>query len=131
IASAEVADEILDGREAEDAHAGGEAHAANYGFHWKLGMRFADQNHFDVGDEALEAAKGAQRFGDALVRFEVTEDAEPRGGFVEAELVAEAVAIGLRDPGAVRDDGGGTGEAGGADLLLHEAAVDHDAARGF
>ena len=79
--------------------------------------------------QAQQAAERAQRFGDPLVGLEEAEDADQRRGLVQPQLVAEAVAVGLRNPGAVRDHGGGTGEAGGAHLVPHEAAVHHHAAR--
>ena len=129
IAGAQVADEVLDGREAQHAHAGREAHGADHRFHRELRMRFAHQNHFDVRHQAQQAAERAQRFGDALVGLEEAEDAHQRGRLIQPQLVAEAVAVGLRNPGAVRNHGRGTGKAGGAHLLLHEAAVHHHAAR--
>ena len=60
-------------------------------------MRLAHQNHFDVRHQAQQAAKRAQGFGDAFVRLEKSEDADQRGGLIESQLVAEAVAVGLRE----------------------------------
>ena len=66
-------------------------------------MRLAHQNHLDVRHQAHQAAERAQRFRDPLVRLEESEDADQRRRLVQPQLVAEAVAVGLRNPGAVRD----------------------------
>ena len=103
IARAQVAHEILDGCEAEHAHVGRETHAADHRLDREFGMRLAHQDHLDVRHQAQQAAEGAQRFGDALVRLQVAEDADQRSRLVQSEFVAEAVAVGLRNPRAVRE----------------------------
>ena len=60
-------------------------------------MRLAHQNHLGVGRQAHQAAERAQRFGDALVRLQKSEDADQRRGLVQPQLVAVAVAVGLAE----------------------------------
>ena len=103
IAGAQVADKVLDGREAQHAHVGRKPHGADHRFHRKLRVRLAHQNHLDVRHQAQQAAERAQGFGDALVGLEESEDAHQRRRLIQPQLVAEAVAVGLRNPGAVRN----------------------------
>ena len=50
-----------------------------------------------------QSAQRPQRFGDSLVRLEIAEGADERRSFVEAQRVACCVAIGVRNPGAMRN----------------------------
>ncbi len=60
-------------------------------------MRFTHQNHPDARVELHQASQGPQRFRDALIRLEITEGADQRRGFVEAQQCAGGVAIRVRE----------------------------------
>ena len=91
-------------------------------------MRLANQDELGPGLQAQQAAEGAQGFGNALVRFEESEDADERGGLIHAEAFAAGPAIGGGNPGAVRNARDGPRESRGADLVEHALAVDDDGA---
>ena len=84
------------------------------------------------GSSLHQPAQRAQRFGDALIRLEIAEGADQRGGFVETQRVPGGVAIasaGIHAPcGMVAM---GPAKPCGAHLPRHEIAVDDEAARGF
>ena len=72
-------------------------HGTDRAFHRKIGVRLTYQDHAGVGRQPHQPAKGAQRFGDPLVRLEVSEDADQRGDFVQPQFVPPAVAVALRE----------------------------------
>ena len=82
VAGRQVAHEIFDGSEAQDANVGRKTHGADHLIEGKLGMRFAHQNHAGIGRQAHQASKRAQRFGDPLVRLQIAEDADQGSDFV-------------------------------------------------
>ncbi len=130
VAGGQVADELLDGREAQHAHAAPKApwsgssapaETPGCGSPTRIILRVRHQPH--------QPAERAQRFGDALVRLQKAEDADQRRRFVQPQFVrgsrcgrpagsrrrAESRPSGPRNPAARIS-------------LLHEAAV-HDRRR--
>ena len=81
--------------------------------------------------DTQQTAKCAQRFGDAFIRFEESEDAHQRRGFIDAQPVAKRIAVRLRNPGAVRNVGDRSAETGCTHFVHHELAVDYHAEGGF
>ena len=82
IARRQIADEILDGRKADHPRVGLDSHGADHRFHRQFPVRLAYKNHLRRGSDAHESVEHAQRFGDALVRFQEAEDADQRNSFV-------------------------------------------------
>jgi hypothetical protein len=77
-----VTDELFDGAEAQDPHMGRKAEGLDQRFEREFRMRLAHQNHLHSGLDAHQPAERAQRFGDALVRLEKSENADQRCDFV-------------------------------------------------
>ena len=77
VAGRDISDEILDRREAQHAHMRRQVRASRIrALKREFRMRLAHQDHLGVGLHAQQPAKGPQRFGDALVRLQESEDAD-------------------------------------------------------
>ncbi len=62
-----------------------QAERANQLLHAEFGMRLAHQNHAHARVEFDQPAQRAQRLGDSLVRLQISEGANERRGFVNAQ----------------------------------------------
>ncbi len=92
-------------------------------------MRLADEDHLRRRDHLHQTLQRPQRFGDSLVRLQVSEDADERRGFIDAQSMAIFQTIlPLGQPCAVRDHGDGSRKTSLAHLAFDKTAMrDHAA----
>ncbi len=94
----------------------------------KLRVRLAHQDQPGFGNHSNQPSKSPQRFGDALVRLQKSEDADQWRAFVEPQARPVRHAVRLHDPGAMRNLRHRTLEAVLAHHSRHRVAVyDHRA----
>ena len=92
-------------------------------------MRLTHQNHLHVRLQLQQAAEGAERFGDALIRLQKSEDADQRRSRIDAEPLAVEEPVGIGQPGPVGDYRDRACKSGIAHGLFHAMAVNNDALR--
>src|SRR3984885_8592119 len=125
VAGRTVTHELLNGTESENPHVQAEIERAYQRFQLQFGMRIAHQDHFRGWLHAHQPAKGPQRLGNALVRLQESEDADERCGLVQAQTIAKFRAVGLRNPGAVRNAINGARKSRAAQFSFNATAM-HD-----